>query len=104
MLGSCRKQKESRPLTETSEQQAAALLSALSTLEPGSLYYDKYVVEQGQRRGANSIIAFAHTKAEPHQQARLPVLGFSSTKMPRLNSKQGTLVFATMPGLHGVAI
>ena len=53
-------------MTETSEHQAAALLSALSSLETGSLYYDKYVVDQGQRRGVNSIIAYASLKTDPN--------------------------------------
>lgn len=69
-LSLCRKQKQSASLTETSEHQAAALLSALSSLAPGSLYYDKYIVEQEQRRGKQSILAAARVKADPSQQVR----------------------------------
>lgn len=63
-----RKKQESQPLTETSANQAEALLSALSSLEVGSLYYDKYIVDKGQRRGINSIVAYARIKANPHRQ------------------------------------
>ena len=69
LLCACRKQAESQPLTETSANQAEALLSALSSLEIGSLYYDKYIVDQGQRRGINSIIAYARVKENPTQEA-----------------------------------
>lgn len=68
----CRRKKESQPLTETSANQAEALLSALSSLEIGSLYYDKYVVDQGQRRGINSIIAYARCKDEPTREVKMP--------------------------------
>lgn len=64
----CRQQQTSQALTETSANQAEALLSALSALETGSLYYDKYIVEQGQRRGINSIIAYARIKEDPSQE------------------------------------
>jgi hypothetical protein len=63
-----RKQRDSAKLTETSDRQAAALISALASLAPGSEYYERYIMEQGQRKGIDSILSYAVCKENPQQK------------------------------------
>ena len=72
----CRGKAASSALTQTTEDQASALMSALGQLEPGTLFFDKYFIQAGQRRGQNSIIALAHERSDASQQVRLLDLSF----------------------------
>lgn len=52
-------------MIETNSYKSEVLLSALNALEPGTLYYNKYAVERSQRKGVNSVIAYAALKDSP---------------------------------------
>ena len=47
-----------------------SLLSSLEHIRPGSLFYGKYLVEQGVHRGLHTAMIFGHAKDDPSQEVR----------------------------------
>ena len=54
----------------SSDASMQSLLSSLEHIRPGSLFYGKYLVEQGVHRGLHTAMIFGHVKDDPSQEVQ----------------------------------
>lgn len=59
------------PLTSTSETPSEQLDRLLAPLTPGSVFMDKYVLQEGRLVNNFSVLAFAHTRSQPRRQVAI---------------------------------
>ena len=66
----CRRQQQflASPMSTQSESGSEQLERLLAPLTPGSVFMDKYVLQEGRLVNNLSVIAYAHTRTQPRQQ------------------------------------
>ena len=52
----------------SSDASMQTLLSSLENIRPGSLFYGKYLVEQGIQRGTHTAMIFGHAQNDSSQE------------------------------------
>ena len=74
-LGLCRhKRQASVSSGSSSDASMQTLLSSLENIRPGSLFYGKYLVEQGIQRGTHTAMIFGHAQNDPSQEVSQTLL------------------------------
>ncbi|KAK9808238.1 hypothetical protein WJX73_002206 [Symbiochloris irregularis] len=64
-------ERNSSPLTSTSEAASEYLAKVLEQMQPGAVFMDKYEVHEGQLVNSRTAIVYAHSLQEPVQQVAI---------------------------------